>query len=412
MHTVEPSFQYEAPEEGEILNIRHRALFGGGMCDSIMETTLEIPSILTPPEVVDTTICSSQTPFRFDNKGFSESVEYVSEKVNVAGCDSMTTLRLTVIPTSYETYYDTICSSDLPYHLNGFSYLYTGVSTQSLTSASDCDSVLTLSLKVIERMELSVDELPRVMCSDDGILLIDWENLPNKRDSIGRFDSVVVHFSDNALSTGYFKDLVIYDNDIDEVEIEYSNALPAGDYFVTLMFYQPHVCEPQTFILPVEMRYGGIIEQKWNNVLMLLNEHYNHGFTFTEYQWYKDGVEIEGATLPYLYQDLDFDSEYTVRLTRSDGVVAFACPLQPTDRTDKQITTFPTYVSENSSVSVRAMKTSTLSIYTLTGNVYSIQSLSAGENIVRMPSASGMYVLRISSDDGSDTMSQPLMVDK
>ncbi len=413
MHTVETAFEYEAPEEGEKLLVRQRAVFGGGACDSIMESLIEIPSILTPPAVLDTTICSSQIPFRFDQKGFSESVEYVSEKLNVAGCDSLTTLRLTVIPTSYETKYDTICSSDLPYVLNGFSYLYTGVATQYLSSkVNGCDSILTINLKVVERLELNVDEMPRVMCSDDGLLTIDWSNLPNKRDSVGHFDSVVIHFSDNALRTGYFRDIVVYDNDVDEVEIEFSDAVPADNYYVTLSFYQPRVCDVQTFVLPIEMHYGSIIEQKWNNVLMLLNEQYNHGFTFTEYQWYKDGIEIEGATLPYLYQDLDFDSEYTVRLTRTDGVVAFACPFKPSDRTDKQVSSFPTYVSQASKVVVHTEKTASLTIYTLTGNVYSTQRLQVGENSAEMPASLGMYVVRIFTEDGTDNISQPLMVGK
>jgi len=77
------------------------------------------------------------------------------------------------------------------------------------------------------------------------------------------------------------------------------------------------------------MVYGGsagttLIHRRWednNDVLVVSNYYcndgggyYNGGFEFTSFQWYKNGVEIPGATQQYYQDPLGLNGEYAVRL--------------------------------------------------------------------------------------------------
>jgi hypothetical protein len=65
---------------------------------------------------------------------------------NVAGCDSVATLVLTVKNTSSSTIRDTICINQLPYVWNGVTFTAAGTKTTTLTNANGCDSVITMIL--------------------------------------------------------------------------------------------------------------------------------------------------------------------------------------------------------------------------------------------------------------------------
>ena len=410
-HTVEPAFTYYAPDLGQVVDIKQRAVFGGGTCFDEKTTTITIPSILTDPVIVDATICANQVPFRFDNKGFYETtIGYRKEAKNYAGCDSLTILNLTVNPVPEVSVYDTVCSSNLPFRFNGYDYINTDRYTQRLESQlTGCDSMVTLYLKVIERLNLDVDTMPQAYCSDDGSLVIAWDNMLNNRQQLGEFDSLTVVFSDNALLTGMFANTTVTDNSTKSLTFSFTDELVPDRYYVTLTFYQHRACDPQSFVIPIDIQYGSIIRQKWNDALVLLNEDYNHGYKFTAYQWYKNGVAIAGETLPYLYGSLDFSATYTVRLTRQDGVVAFACPFTPTDRSGSNRTSFPTFATEGSVVQYSAQTQTTVSIFTLTGQLYSIQQLNEGSASVRMPLTAGVYTIRIEAAD-EPILTQPLMI--
>jgi len=77
---------------------------------------------------------------------------------------------------------------------------------------------------------------------------------------------------------------------------------------------------------------SNIIVQVWDDVLSVINNPANNGgYTFTGYQWLKNGVEIAGETSGNLYLTNDADktmSDYTCRVTTSNGLTLQSCPLQ------------------------------------------------------------------------------------
>ena len=100
--------------------------------------------------------------------------------------------------------------------------------------------------------------------------------------------------------------------------------------------------QPFTVLYP-----SWITEQHWDDVISLVNDTYNGGYTFSHVAWLRDGVELEGENNYYIYlpHDLWTDETHTTHatyqyqalLTRTDdGKTFLTCPMEPTpiDKTD------------------------------------------------------------------------------
>lgn len=72
---------------------------------------------------------------------------------------------------------------------------------------------------------------------------------------------------------------------------------------------------------------SNIFKLKFGNVLAVYTPAFNGGYTFTGYQWYKDGQPIEGATSSVYHTEEPFPagSSYYVVLSRPDGVILPSC---------------------------------------------------------------------------------------
>lgn len=402
--TTEETPKLECNPAGDTIVFTLSATLGGGMCDSVIEAVVYVPSIITSDSIINAQLCEGES-FIFAGQAYKESGVYYDTKTNFAGCDSTAILNLTVHQKSPQQYTaDTICSSDLPYTFNGFSYIYSGTYTQDFKNQWDCDSLVTLSLHVLDKLEVDVSQLP-TLCADDEQLVIDYAVMS------GLYDSVAIRFYSSAPQTAFYNQM-IYDQTQTTVVYPYDDSILPDHYRVQLEFYQHAACGNQIFDLDFDLQYrSSIIEQKWNDVLALLNNKYNGGYTFSAYQWYKDGLPIPGATKSYLYQELDMDAQYSVELTREDGVVIQTCPFQPTPHTDTYM--FPTLVQTQQKIPVRRTEENKdivrINIYTMLGQKYSTTAISQGEGYVTMPAACGNYLVEIVYQ-GDESRTQHLVV--
>lgn len=95
--------------------------------------------------------CSSQGAYAFADTSFTESTVYTHAAHTTLGCDSITTLILTVNPTYNDTLVDslTICAYDLPYQIGNMNLLSAGDYEVNIQSQAGCDSLhLFLNLQV------------------------------------------------------------------------------------------------------------------------------------------------------------------------------------------------------------------------------------------------------------------------
>ncbi|WP_190277350.1 T9SS type B sorting domain-containing protein [Taibaiella lutea] len=119
-------------------------------CDSIAVLRLIVNPL--PNVTVNKQICPNQLPYHWNGQTYTASGTgtYVTPSL-ITGCDSTTTLHLTVNPFIYASQNITICASALPYHWNGQTITTGGVAVSTYTKPSavtGCDSITTLNLTV------------------------------------------------------------------------------------------------------------------------------------------------------------------------------------------------------------------------------------------------------------------------
>lgn len=121
--------------------------------------TLTATYNMAPQVVINQTICEGETVG--NEWGFADrtSTGVYKRKTTslVTGCDSITTLNLTVIPRQYTTLEENICSGT-SFEFNGTSYNQTGVYVDTLSSlVTGCDSITKLVLIVNAPTKVEVD---------------------------------------------------------------------------------------------------------------------------------------------------------------------------------------------------------------------------------------------------------------
>ena len=137
-----------------------RTLYTANGCDSVVKLYLtELPAI--PVTEIDTTICYGKEYFsQADEKIYTSSVDttFVLKTVK-HGCDSLVHLVLTVLPEVPMTVVDTtICYGEsFLWDANGETYTQTTLNkTVTLTDAHGCDSLVTLNLTVLNPIPVTV----------------------------------------------------------------------------------------------------------------------------------------------------------------------------------------------------------------------------------------------------------------
>lgn len=114
-------------------------------CDSIIVLILNVNPVNR--DTVYAEMCNGDTYIFNGNVHFSSGT-YIDTLINEYGCDSITTLILTVYPNYYDTIYDTICEG-YSVNFNGSNITANGVYTNISQSQHSCDSITTLYLYVI-----------------------------------------------------------------------------------------------------------------------------------------------------------------------------------------------------------------------------------------------------------------------
>jgi hypothetical protein len=113
-------------------------------CDSVV--TLNLSVIPVSSSSFNQSICAGAT-YMFNGVVLTTTGVYSDTFMNSLGCDSVLTLHLTVQPYSTGSINSSICNGT-SYNFNGVSLSATGVYKDTLTNSSGCDSVVTLNLTV------------------------------------------------------------------------------------------------------------------------------------------------------------------------------------------------------------------------------------------------------------------------
>ena len=141
-------------------------------CDSLATLEVSVNPILASN--VDTTICSTELPFTWNDLIFTTAASQTAILTSfVTACDSLVTLNITEIPTIVSTTNLTVCSNELPLEWNGLTFLTAGSQTATFMSLlTSCDSLATLNLSVNSTLVSNTDT---TVCSS--LLPFDWNGI-------------------------------------------------------------------------------------------------------------------------------------------------------------------------------------------------------------------------------------------
>lgn len=111
-------------------------------CDSLVTLHLEVTGDIETS--LDTTICEGRV-FWFGNQTYGETGTYQEQFMSAAGCDSLVTLNLTVVPHYEEVINARICRGS-SYSFAGYEYAEQGSFQKYYIAQNGCDSIVTLNL--------------------------------------------------------------------------------------------------------------------------------------------------------------------------------------------------------------------------------------------------------------------------
>jgi hypothetical protein len=177
---------------------------------------------------------------------------------------------------------------------------------------------------------------------------------------------------------------------------------PRPDRYSATIFLHNGICsdslvmEKESFLIKYP---SWITEQHWNDVISLLNDRYNGGYTFSRYQWFHNGVPIPGEDSSYIYQPLVMGDEYYAELTRTDdGKTIATCPIYPTMVGDSVIPypyaeIIPSAVSHTyPKAEIKSRESGKCWIYSVQGMLVKYYEFVPPLIEIELPSVPGIYV--------------------
>lgn len=388
------------PSEGGAMNVKLIAHLSDCVDTLIINNVL--PAIGTRYDTIPVQQCfGTQYTYTYTDSVGGTHTEHLGETGlytytlrAFTGCDSVVTINLLMTDTVYQTI-DTLIMRGETITAGGKSFSETGSYRLYLKSQAGCDSVLTLNLRVYDKLMVTMDTLGTA-CHGDPDFTLSYQFIQ------GWTDTYSVEFT-NSLFESVGKEKLISPTTID-IPIPADSMVKPDIYQGSVTFYDS-ISGNVTIPFALELRYNSyVIAQRWNDVLAIRNYEHNGKFNFSDFQWYKDGVPIPGATQSYYYAEkkLDPDAEYTALVTRrEDGVSLFICSVKPavvvsTDKPD-----IPTLVPPNQPMTIANKKKPFNGIacwFTPAGVNVRTQHISDGFGVVS-PNQSGIYILTIVLED-------------
>lgn len=351
-------YYYEHMAPGEYFEEIHEFTLQG--CDSIHQLYLFVKDTTNQFDTI--TICTGDTAFVAEHM-YMLAGDYKDTTLNADGCHHFIYTHLIVIPPTVPTVWaeDPMCQSEAAFDL-----YYTYTSATPISYSLYFDSV-GQSMGFEDMIDVPITEYSNPM-----VITVPIPYRDGDRKQYPRPDDYTIH--------------LVLDNGICQH--------PEADCF-----------RDSTFT----MNYPAwLTEQRFGDVIALLNDKYNGGYVWTSYQWYLGDSMLIGQTLPYLYEPmgLHVGEQYHVRLTREGEEVSFpTCPITaianpvPDDKapTMGYLSVTPTYiVSGNPRVHILSRKDGT---YRVTnggsGQLVAQGIFRADVTEVVLPPVPGVYIFQL-----------------
>ncbi len=400
------------PDPGDTLHITLRTFMEKHLCGDSLTFDYVVPAVGTA-RTIDTYYFCSGGSITHDGKTYTEEIDFADTLVGANGCDSISIVALRYFQMDTIQVYDTLC--------NGATMEWYG---QILTEGGDyfspiksmvydCDSVYNLlHLHQQPKLNMSLQYIQQSVCESGGAITVPFTV------EVGDVAAYDLIFSDVAKQYGYTdRFLQPVETSASTISIPLTDSLRPGLFDASVVFHNLF-CDSLTFPITFAVFYDpdSLITQRWNDFLSVRKTAFDYYGGFTDYQWYKNDQPIAGQTNSQLYlpdEGLEMGSYYTLEMTRTaDGMRIRTCPYYPHEEPNTvTMTVNPTLISSQNPAPLRIYSShkAKASLFDQAGNHVTTWHLHIGENIMRMPSTHGLYLLYIMTDSGERKLQKILV---
>lgn len=407
---VNPEVTY--PDQGGVFHVSLIAKMVGGLCADTTYYDVIVPSIAPDSTVTRRSVCQGK-PFQWRGMTFTESIDTTIVLKTAQGCDSLDILHLKVIDVFTTEIDTTICEGNSITVVNN-KYTRTGFYSDTTASSLGCDSIINLNLVVNPILGINLQQIGEI-CADDGAFLLKYTSTGSTPPTDFR-----ITFDQAAKTAGFVDTAAVMTDGQLDIEVVMPASVLAGTYSATLTLSDSvYGCMEAVIPFTFQVQYRRtIIEQKWNDVLAVLNSQYNgdlqadgtpaafnkptvNGYNFVAFQWYMNELPMEGETGSYLYrpEGLDMTAIYRVLLTRDDGVSVMTCGYQPTPKSDVQVV--PTFTMPRNIIRIlTSSDRGEATLWNASGMLVGSYTIRGTETEITAPSESGIYILNVRLSNG------------
>ncbi|HEV2478120.1 MAG TPA: MBG domain-containing protein [Puia sp.] len=160
---------------------------------------------------------------------------------------------------------------------------------------------------------------------------------------------------------------------------------------------------------------AALVREHWGDVLIFDNSSND----YVQWQWYKDGSAIAGATGPFYSETPALNGQYYVIATDNSGAVVQTCVLNltPSGTAPGGIKVFPNPVNGGSAVTVTCdyapamLQGATLQVVDISGKVWQTVTNVQPSMQVTMPAGGGIYIINLVLSNGQKASVNVLVTD-
>ena len=292
---------------------------------------------------------------------------------NINGCDSIVELTLTYYPSVPITQYsDTICDG-ANYQDDNFTNLITaGTYYDTLQNENGCDSIVCLTLTVKPNTKIE-------SIKANTLHLCDGEEL-----------RIEVSASGESLVYQWYKDSnVLFGEQDRNFIVSAVNQTHSGKYYVVVS----GICgDAKSDSIAINTDGANVLVEKWHDVILVDNSSQQ----FIDYQWYKDGRIIDGATEQFYQEIGGLNGCYSVELRLKVGGKMRSC-VRCAYKTSKEkgISVYPNPANGQLKIKNYELRENTeYQIYSIVGQI--VQQGKLYNNIINVETlANGLYFLKV-----------------
>jgi hypothetical protein len=247
-------------------------------------------------------------------------------------------------------------------------------------------------------------------CADDGNLLVSYEIEENTRSPY--LYSII--FDDLALSAGFEN---VISQQVDLGSQSFVLNIPDScrpNYYTATIVIEDTISTCGEILLPIkfEIYYSSsILQPKFGNMVTVYDSLYNGGYTFVEYQWYRNNIAIDNANNAYYVLSVEEgsfgenDCFYLLAKRAGDGVTIRTCEICPGPQTAVDDVYFKsdiiTVVECNQQVELGDFGVGEIRLFSMSGLLVDSKEIDSYDSKFRAPSIPGVYLLQIKAEKTS-----------